>query len=159
MTDNINSIDRYLEAQSINYAIALSEIRAGKKTTHWMWYIFPQLRGLGHSSYAYIYGIRDLEEAKEYLANPILSARLSEICEELLRHAGTEPEYILGFTDSVKLRSSMTLFVVAGGGDTIYKKILNAFYGGIPCELTLKMLNVDPLEFGYELYPRVKVEK
>ncbi len=159
MNTNPESIERFLEAQELDYHIALGEIKAGKKTSHWMWYIFPQLRGLGHSINSYVYGIRDLDEAKEYLANPILSARLVEICEALLSHAGTEPEFILGFADAGKLRSSMTLFTVAGGGDMIFKKILNAFYGGIPDDLTLKMLNVDPLEFGYDFNPRNTEDK
>ena len=107
---DINSLDRFLEAQERMYPVALKEIQNGEKESHWMWYIFPQLRGLGRSQMAYSYGINGIEEAKAYLAHPVLSARLIEICEALLEHKGEDIEDILGDIDAMKLRSSMTLF-------------------------------------------------
>ena len=112
---NINSLERFLEAQEHKYDIALKEIRAGKKRTHWMWYIFPQVRGLGHSNMSYFYGISGYEEAQEYYRHPVLGPRLREITGVLLTHKGKSAEQIFGPIDAVKLRSSMTLFHSATG--------------------------------------------
>ena len=101
---DINSLERFVEAQERTYQVALSEIYNGKKRTHWMWYIFPQLRGLGRSSMAHIYGISGLEEAKAYLEHPILSERLYEICGALLYHKGANIVEIFGDIDTLKLR-------------------------------------------------------
>ena len=117
---DINSLDRFIDAQERMYEIALKEIRNGEKESHWMWYIFPQLRGLGKSQMAFAYGIHGLEEAKAYLAHPVLSARLIEISEALLEHKGKDIEDILGDIDAMKLRSSMTLFALISEGGSIY---------------------------------------
>ena len=137
---NINSLERFLEAQEHKYDIALKEIRAGKKRTHWMWYIFPQLRGLGRSQMAYAYGINGLEEAKAYLKHPVLSARLNEICEALLEHKGEDIEDILGDIDAMKLRSSMTLFAFISEKDSVFHQVIDCFYHGEKDNYTLQLI-------------------
>lgn len=104
------SLSRFLKAQEPMYEIALDEVREGQKRSHWMWYVFPQIRGLGKSTMAQKYAIEDIGEAKAYLDHPILSARLKEISRALLMLNKRNPEEIFGYTDAIKLRSSMTLF-------------------------------------------------
>ena len=137
----INSLDRFVEAQEHMYEIALEEIKNGEKQSHWMWYIFPQIRGLGMSSMAHIYGIAGLDEAKAYLDHPTLSVRLFEISEALLKHKKKRPEAIFGYTDAMKLRSSMTLFTLVSEDDSVFHKVLQAFYNGEMDELTIKLAN------------------
>lgn len=127
---NINSLERFLEAQEHKYDIALKEIRAGKKRTHWMWYIFPQLRGLGRSQMAYTYGVNGIEEARKYLAHPILSARLIEITEALLEHKNKPAYKILGDIDDMKLKSCMTLFSLISENGSVFHQALNYFFDG-----------------------------
>lgn len=138
---DINSLDRFLEAQERMYEIALKEIRNGEKESHWMWYIFPQLRGLGKSRMAYAYGINGLEEAKAYLDHPVLSARLIEISEALLEHKDQDIENILGDIDAMKLRSSMTLFAIISYNDSVFHQILDCFYNGEMDELTKRLID------------------
>ena len=137
---DINSLDRFLEAQEHMYETALQEIKNGEKESHWMWYIFPQLRGLGRSQMAYTYGINGLEEAKAYLAHPVLSARLIEICEALLEHKDEDIEDILGDIDAMKLRSSMTLFSLISENESIFHQVLNCFHDGYMDKFTLKLV-------------------
>ena len=137
---DINSLDRFLEAQERMYETALKEIKNGEKESHWMWYIFPQLRGLGKSRMAYVYGINGLEEAKAYLAHPVLSARLIEISEALLEHKGKDIEDILGDIDAMKLRSSMTLFALISENSSIFHQLLDCFYDGKLDEHTLELV-------------------
>ena len=137
---DINSLDRFLEAQERIYEIALKEIRNGEKESHLMWYIFPQLRGLGKSRMAYAYGINGLEEAKAYLAHPVLSARLIEISEDLLKHKDQDVEDILGDIDAMKLRSSMTLFALISEEGSVFHQVLNCFYDGEMDELTKQLI-------------------
>lgn len=138
---DINSLDRFLEAQERMYEIALKEIKNGEKESHWMWYIFPQLRGLGRSQMAYAYGINGLEEAKAYLDHPILSARLIEISEALLKHKDEDIEDILSDIDAMKLRSSMTLFAIISDNDSVFHQVLDCFYNGRLDQVTLKVIN------------------
>ncbi len=133
------SLHRFLDAQADMYETALSEITDGQKLSHWMWYIFPQLRGLGYSPMAYTYGIQGLEEAQAYLEHPILSARLMEISEALLLHQDCRIEDILGTVDALKLRSSMTLFALLSEEDSVFHQVLECFYHGEMDELTLKL--------------------
>ncbi|WP_370163209.1 MULTISPECIES: DUF1810 domain-containing protein [Alphaproteobacteria] len=133
-------LDRFVEAQRGSYATALSEIRAGQKRSHWMWYIWPQLRGLGHSQMAQHYGIADAAEARAYLAHPTLGPRLVEISRAILAHRGRAPEDILGGIDALKLRSSATLFAAQPGADPAFGEILEAFYDG-PDDRTLALLD------------------
>lgn len=138
---DINSLDRFVKAQKNTYQTALTEIKNGKKRTHWMWFIFPQLRGLGRSEMAYAYGINGLKEAREYLNDPRLSAALREICLALLEHKGKTAYEIFGEVDAMKLRSSMTLFALAGEGETVFDQVLAQFFGGKYDETTVKLLN------------------
>lgn len=135
------SLDRFVTAQQRDYSTALAELHAGAKRSHWMWYVFPQLRGLGRSAMAETYGIADLAEARAYLAHPLLSARLFESAEALLAHRGKDIVAILGGIDAMKLRSSMTLFEVAAeGAEPRFAAILDAFYAGERDPATLRLL-------------------
>ena len=138
---NIDSLERFTEAQEHMYNVALKEIQSGKKSSHWMWYIFPQLRGLGMSQISYIYGISGLDEAKAYLNHSVLSMRLYEICGELLKHKNKTALEIFGYTDEIKLKSSMTLFALASEDNSIFKEVLDCFFSGEMDKLTLKLVN------------------
>lgn len=133
-------LDRFLDAQRGDYAAALAEVRRGRKTSHWMWYIFPQIAGLGQSSTARYYSIRDLEEAREYYAHPVLGQRLREISGALLELRGSDPVAVFGGIDSMKLKSSMTLFAVAAPDDPLFQQVLDKYYGGEQDALTLRIL-------------------
>lgn len=135
-----NSLNRFFQAQEHDYQTALAEVRAGYKCSHWMWYIFPQLKGLGFSSTAQFYGINGKEEAKAYLEHPVLGARLREITSVLLTLEGKSAVEIFGHTDAMKLRSSMTLFNAVANGEDIFQKVLNKYYGGKSDDITLAML-------------------
>lgn len=133
-------LERFVEAQKRDYQLALEEVRAGKKLSHWIWYIFPQMYGLGHSCYANLYGIRDKKEAEEYLNHKILGNRLREITMALLKHNGCSAEDIFGDLDAMKVRSCMTLFDVISPED-IFAAVLNKFYANKRCDLTIRMLS------------------
>ncbi|MCI6231551.1 MAG: DUF1810 domain-containing protein [Selenomonas sp.] len=133
------SIDRFLKAQEGDYGVALREIRAGRKQTHWIWYIFPQLKGLGRSSTSEYYGIRDLDEAREYLAEPVLRMRLLEISEALLTLPSNDAEDVMGFPDNLKLHSSMTLFALAEPSSTVFQRVLDKFFAGEMDEKTVEL--------------------
>ena len=133
-------LKRFLDAQERDYEQALKEIRSGRKRSHWIWYIFPQLEALGYSSTAKYYGIRDLDEAKAYLAEPTLRARLIEISEALLSLPENDPSIVMGYPDDLKLRSSMTLFAVADPGCPVFQQVLDKYYGGRSDPRTLELL-------------------
>ena len=135
-------LDRFLDAQRGDYAAALAEVRRGRKTSHWMWYIFPQIAGLGQSSTARYYSIRDLEEAREYYAHPVLGQRLREISGALLELRGSDPVAVFGGIDSMKLKSSMTLFALAAPDDPLFQQVLDKYYGGEQDALTLRILGM-----------------
>ena len=135
-------LDRFLDAQRGDYAAALAEVRRGRKTSHWMWYIFPQIAGLGQSSTARYYSIRDLEEAREYYAHPVLGQRLREISGALLALRGSDPVAVFGGIDSMKLKSSMTLFALAAPDDPLFQQVLDKYYGGERDALTLRILGL-----------------
>ena len=135
----MNGLQRFHDAQARDQARAVAELRAGRKASHWMWYIFPQLAALGRSGTARHYGIRDLAEARAYLADPVLAANLRQAAEAMLENAGTRPEAVLGPVDALKLRSCATLFSAAGGGE-IFERLLEAFYDGEPDPATLRAL-------------------
>ena len=138
---DINSLERFVKAQELAYPIALQDIKKGKKRSHWMWYIFPQLRGLGTSTMAHKYGIVDLGEAKAYLEHPVLSARLYELCGELLKHKDKSAYDIFGDIDAMKLKSSMTLFALTSKEHTIFDEVLEFFFDGERDAITLKLIN------------------
>jgi len=135
-------LDRFIEAQDFDnsYVHTLQEIQAGGKQTHWIWYVFPQLKGLGHSSMAEYYGISSPLEAKAFLENVILRSRLEEISKALLSHKGKEAAAIFGELDAMKVRSSMTLFDMVEP-ETLWGRILDLFYGGQRCQLTTHLAN------------------
>lgn len=133
-------LTRFLDAQNQVYLNALSEIRKGKKQTHWMWFIFPQLKGLGRSSTAQYYGITGLEEASAYLQHPVLGKHLVQIASALLESQGRTASDIFGSPDDMKLRSSMTLFSQVENTDPVFQKVLDKYFQGRPDELTLKIV-------------------
>ena len=134
-------LQRFLDAQENDYADALREIKQGYKQSHWIWFIFPQVRGLGRSSMAEYYGISSIEEARAYLDHPTLRARLIEISTALLQHKGKSTAYeILGTIDAIKVRSSMTLFDRTMP-HAIFAEVLDAFYNSQRDELTLKFIS------------------
>ena len=137
-----HELDRFIEAQERDYERALAEIRAGQKCTHWIWYVFPQLQGLGRSDYCHIYGIYGLEEATDYLANECLSERLVTISRALLELDTNDPVQVLGKIDARKVRSCMTLFALVEGADPVFRQVLDKFYDGAPDERTLELLGV-----------------
>ncbi|MGL4280477.1 MAG: DUF1810 domain-containing protein [Albidovulum sp.] len=139
----MSDLSRFLQAQEGSYAAALAELTTGRKVTHWMWFIFPQLAGLGRSATARFYGIADLEEARDYLADPVLHGRLDACADALLSHEGLAAEEIMGSIDALKLRSSATLFAAAdpgGGTGQRMKALIARYYGGQACALTLDAL-------------------
>ena len=137
---DISSLNRFLEAQEHTYATALKEIKNGEKESHWIWYIFPQLRGLGRSQMAYTYGIDGVEEAHAYLSHPILSARLIEISVALLTHKDEIIEGVVGDIDAMKLRSSMTLFALISEENSIFHQVLDCFYDGKMDDRTIALI-------------------
>ena len=140
------NLARFINAQRDMYDTALAEIRGGRKLSHWIWYIFPQLVGLGHSGTAQYYGINGMDEARAYLAEPLLRARLIEISEALLALEGTDANAVFGYPDVLKVRSCMTLFAaVSGGLDNVFGQVLYKYYGGIADDRTLEMLGMDRL--------------
>ena len=124
------NLDRFKKAQTRDYATALSEIKNGRKESHWMWYIFPQLKGLGFSSMAEFYGIDGLSEAKAYIADDLLRGRLVEISEELLSLPSSDVREVMGYPDDLKLKSCMTLFMEAAPEIDVFGKVLEKFFGG-----------------------------
>ena len=141
--NNTYNLERFIKAQEQDYAIALSEIKNGRKESHWMWYIFPQALGLGYTSTSIQYGIKDLGEAKAYLDNNILGKRLIEISNALLALPTNNAKEIFGGTDSMKLRSSMTLFSLVPGTDNVFQLVLDKFFNGKRDDQTLQLLHID----------------
>ena len=134
------NFSKFLNAQEEDYATALSEIKAGHKTSHWIWYIFPQLQALGRSRTAQYYGIADLAEARAYLANEVLASRLKEISQALLDLPNDNARAVMGSQiDAVKLCSSMTLFSLADPTCEIFKKVLDKYFNGNLDETTLAL--------------------
>ena len=123
-----------------DYATALAEIRAGRKVGHWIWYVFPQVQGLGRSDFCHRYGVWGLGEATAYLADETLSARLVEISRALLGLRTRDAVAVLGRIDARKVRSCMTLFAAVEGADPVFREVLDEFYGGVPDEATLALL-------------------
>ena len=139
---------RFIEAQEGVYAEALGEIRRGKKQSHWMWFVFPQLRGLGKSSMSQTYGLADLEEAKAYLADIILGARLRRITEELLKLDQRDPEEIFGDIDAMKLKSCMTLFARAEEDEaSVFRNVLRRYFNGEEDDKTIAILAIQNFDF------------
>lgn len=143
MKDKEYNLDRFLKAQELMYPWALREIKNGRKQTHWMWFIFPQLKALGQSSTALYYGIEDLDEAKQYLAHPVLGTRVKEISEVLLSLETNDPYRVMGEIDGLKLCSSMTLFAEIEGYDSVFGKVIDKYYNGNKDMNTIRILNIE----------------
>lgn len=137
-------IQRFLNAQNQSYLKALEEVKAGQKSTHWMWYIFPQLTGLGKSDIAQYYAIENLEEAADYLKHPVLGKNLIEISTAVLSVEGKSAHEIFGSPDDMKLRSCMTLFSKVDETNPVFKDVINKYYGGLLDTLTLQVLEKLP---------------
>lgn len=133
------SLDRFVSAQATVWPQALAELRRGRKTSHWMWFVFPQIAGLGRSDIARHYAIRDAAEARAYLAHPVLGARLAEATAAVVAAPGSA-EAILGGIDAIKLRSSMTLFAAVADDRTPFDAAMDRFFGGAPDPATLALL-------------------
>ena len=137
-----DDLERFVQAQngSCGYSVALKEIRNGQKESHWIRYFFPQMRGLGHSSFSIYFGLRGLDDAKTYLKHKVLGKRLREISRALLEHQGKPMEEIMSPLNAMKVRSCMTLFDLASPND-VFSEVLEAFYGSSRDEQTIRLLN------------------
>lgn len=133
-------LERFLEAQAMVYRRALAELQAGSKQSHWMWFIFPQIAGLGHSAMAQKYAIGSLGEARAYLAHPLLGARLRECCRLALSIKGSSAEKIFGYPDHLKFHSSVTLFAHAAGENDVFHACIAEFFEGAADSNTLALL-------------------
>ena len=133
-------LDRFVAAQAPVWEQVLSELRAGRKTTHWMWFVFPQLASLGRSSTAKFYGLRGLEEARAYMAHPVLGPRLVECCELLTAVQSRDAVDIFGEVDAMKLRSCLTLFEAAAPEQPVFRACRLQYFGGEPDPLTAEAL-------------------
>ncbi|MBK0394056.1 DUF1810 domain-containing protein [Ramlibacter algicola] len=135
-----DGLDRFVAAQDGVMADAVQELREGRKRTHWMWFVFPQLAGLGSSPTAQRYAIRSLDEARAYLAHPVLGHRLRECCELLLEAPTSDAHAIFGSPDDMKLRSCLTLFSAVAPAEPLFRDVLARFYAGAPDARTLQLL-------------------
>ena len=141
-----HSLERFVEAQERMYEVALTEVKSGKKLSHWIWYIFPQLKGLGTSESSQYYGINDIEEARAYLQHPILGARLRDITTIFLDSVGKNAQDVFGYLDAMKVRSCMTLFYEVSEDD-LFRKVLDRYYSGLADERTLAILGKLDIKF------------
>ncbi|MBF4491539.1 DUF1810 domain-containing protein [Flavobacterium sp. MR2016-29] len=135
-----DGIERFVAAQQNVYQQALNEINNGKKQSHWMWFVFPQIRGLGFTDFNVYFGIKDLKEAQQYLSDPILGARIIEISQAVLSQQGKTALEIFGNPDQRKLKSSMTLFSQIQNTDLVFQKVLDRYYQGSVDEKTMAIL-------------------
>lgn len=138
--NNQNNLQRFLDAQKSSYQTALTEIKNGKKRSHWMWYIFPQIQGLGFSETSKFYAIKDVSEAEAYLQHPVLGARLIEISKVAAELSSSNAMQVFGSPDDMKLKSSMTLFAALDDPNPVFQAVLNKFFGGKTDGQTLKMI-------------------
>lgn len=139
-TDDPHELNRFIRAQENDYVRALAEIRSGRKRTHWMWYIFPQLDGLGFSATARRYAIRGLVEARAYLDHPVLGPRLVECAEAVLAVKSRSAREIFGTPDDLKLRSCVTLFAEVSPEGSVFHRLIQVYFGGVPDGRTLTLL-------------------
>jgi uncharacterized protein (DUF1810 family) len=139
MTNEIDDLQRFIEAQAEDFATALSEIQRGRKHSHWMWYIFPQIDGLGLSAMSKRYAIRNLDQARAYLAHPVLGPRLVRCCEAALEVQGRSAHEIFGSPDDMKLRSSATLFAQVSAPRSVFHQVLEKYFDGKVDTATLRL--------------------
>ena len=138
--DNTFDLNRFTNAQAGIYETALAELKNGQKRTHWMWYIFPQIDGLGRSKTAKYYAIKSMEEARQYLNHPVLGERVLECAEAILAIAGRTASEIFGYPDDLKLKSSMTLFASAATPGFVFVRVLDKYFHGERDVKTLRLL-------------------
>lgn len=134
-----SGLDRFLKAQELDYKDALSEIKSGHKRSHWIWYIFPQIQGLGYSETSKFYAVKDKKEAQDYVKHPILGERLLEISEALLQLESSDAREVMGVPDDMKLKSSMTLFSLVSD-NPVFQKVLDKFFDGEKDKFTVEAL-------------------
>ena len=134
------NLSRFIAAQEPVFEQALAELHAGRKRTHWMWFVFPQHVALGRSGIARTYGMRSVEEARAYWDHPLLGPRLRQCCEALLALPGSDPHAVLGSPDDLKLRSCMTLFANAAPDEPLFQQVLDRYYGSARDEHTEALL-------------------
>jgi uncharacterized protein (DUF1810 family) len=134
------SLERFVTAQAQIYPRVMAELKAGCKQSHWMWFIFPQIAGLGHSTMAQMYAVASLDEVRAYLAHPLLGARLRECCQAVMTVEGKSAHDIFGSPDDVKFRSCLTLFAQAAPNETLFTDLLDKYFDGEADELTLQKL-------------------
>jgi uncharacterized protein (DUF1810 family) len=137
-------LSRFVEAQAATYQTALAELRRGRKESHWMWFVFPQIQGLGSSPTARFYAIADLAEAKAYLAHPVLGPRLREVAATINALPGDDAHAVFGSPDDLKLRSSLTLFQAAAPDEPAFGQALGKYFGGARDPRTLERLAAEP---------------
>ncbi len=147
MKDPYN-MQRFIDAQENDYEIALKEIGRGRKQSHWMWYIFPQITGLGYSAISRLYAISGLNEAQAYLGHPVLGKRLVAISEVLLQQKTGNATEIFGSPDDMKLKSCMTLFAMVPGADPVFELVLKKFFDGTKDDKTLSIIKDEENESG-----------
>jgi uncharacterized protein (DUF1810 family) len=135
-----NNLQRFVDAQQEVYEQALSQIKGGRKQSHWMWFVFPQIDGLGYSEISKRYGIKSMAEAEAYLQHPLLGVRLLQISEALLQLGSSDAHQIFGSPDDLKLKSSMTLFSSLPNAPVIFRKVLDKFFAGAKDPKTLRLL-------------------
>ena len=134
-------LSRFISAHKLSFDSALREIKNGRKETHWMWYIFPQIHGLGMSEISVYYAIKNTDEARAFLDDPYLGGNLKEICMALLSLNESNASVIFGYPDDMKLKSSMTLFAAVSDENSVFHQVLDKFFGGCPDERTLAIIN------------------
>ena len=137
---DVYNLDRFITAQAPVYDTVLAELRAGRRSSHWIWFIFPQIAGLGHSNMAQQFAIASLEEAKAYLQHPVLGQRLRECTHLVLNVEGRRADEIFPYPDNLKFRSCMTLFMSAATDNTLFKNALLKYFDGQPDQLTMNVL-------------------
>ena len=140
MENDTYNLERFIRAQKEDFETAYNEVSNGRKVSHWMWYIFPQIIGLGRTGISREYAIKSLEEAKAYMEEPYLRGNMIKICEALLSLATNDPHQVMGSPDDLKLRSSMTLFSLAVPGEEVFQRVLDKYYYGKPDERTIEIL-------------------
>ena len=145
--NDTSGLERFLKAQELDYEAALAEIKAGHKRSHWIWYIFPQIQGLGYSEISRFYAIKDKEEAQGYMEHPVLAARLVEISEVILQLPSKDSGDVMGFPDDMKLKSSMTLFSMVSD-NPVFQKVLDKYFHGEKDKLTVEALSKES-DYGY----------
>ncbi len=136
-----NNLKRFIDAQDAGYPIALSEVRNGRKQSHWMWYIFPQIQGLGFSETSKFYAIKNINEAEKFLNHTVLGSRLIHICNELLNLECNDANKIFGSPDDLKLKSSMTLFCSLHNSNHVFQLVLEKFFNGTKDNKTLQIID------------------